>query len=380
MNRGPSAPSTRNHAVRTQPVTRRGTARSPLLGAVVLLLAAGILFVVLFAQRGPGTTGTPDSGANAGASGSTFGNGATTPGKGRVPVGEAVETILDAAQQSIRGGRHEDAAAMLAEGVRTYPEQQPLRVAYAETLVALSRPAEAYEQFVAALSIGPRAPETEFAAGTMARLTERPQLALEHYAAAQASDPGNPIYPLYLAQVQRAQGQTEEAKASLLRVVNLQPENAIAWGTLADIWYNENKLDLATQHIAKARTLEPLVGTWRLVEARILKRQSKPDQALLVMEALSDVEKRDLHNARLIAECHAMRGEMEQAVTGLTRASDGSPMDPELAIEAAIWLQRTDQIERAREYARRAQMLGSDRASAILADLSGDPATGHDPK
>lgn len=286
-----------------------------------------------------------------------------------VPVGEAVETILDAAQARIRAGQREEASRILGEGVRTYPEQQPLRLAYAETLVALSRPAEAYDQFLAALTIGPRTGETEFAAGTMARLTERPGLAIEHYVAAQTADPGNPIYPLYLGQVQRSEGLVEEAKASLVRVVNLQPENAIAWGTLADIWLGENKLDLAMQHIGKARQLEPLVGTWRLIEARILKRQSKPEEALLVMEGLSEAERRQLQYARLIAECHAMRGEMERAVDGVVRASEASPMDADLAIEAAVWLQRIDRIDEARACARRAQMLGSDRAAEILAGL-----------
>jgi predicted Zn-dependent protease len=344
--------------------TRRANAKSSLLVAVGLLLAIGS---VLWLALGPG--GSPRRPSSI----------APATDALRVPVGEAVETILQAVQTQVRTGRHEEARAVLAEAVSNYPDQQPLRSAYADVLVALSRPAEAYEQYVAALSIGPRAAEAEFAAGTMANLTGRSALALEHYTAAQTADPANPIYPLYLAQVQRKLNQTEEAKASLLRVVNLQPDNAIGWGTLADIYLGENKLDLAQQHVARARRIEPLVGAWRLIEARILKRQSKPDEALLVMEGLSEPERQQVHNARLIAECHAMRGEMERAVTVVVAASDSNPADAELALEAAIWLQRTDQLDRAREYARRAQMLGSDRAAEVLAGLADEKAADDGP-
>lgn len=341
----------------------RASAKSSLVVALSLLIAVGaILWLAL------GQTGTPSPSA-----------ARSTPDTPRVPVGEAVETILDAVQKHVRAGRQEEARVILAEAVNTYPDQQPLRAAYADVLVALAHPAEAYDQYVAALTIGPRTASTEFAAGTMANLTGRPALALEHYAAAQTADPANPIYPLYLAQVQRKLNQTEEAKASLLRVVNMQPDNAIGWGTLADIYLGENKLDMAQQHITRARHIEPLVGAWRLVEARILKRQSKPDEALLVMDGLSDPEKRELHNARLIAECHAMRGEMERAVAVITQASDATPADADLALEAAIWLQRTDQLDRARDYARRAQMLGSDRAAEVLAGLADEKSADDGP-
>ncbi len=287
----------------------------------------------------------------------------------RVSPAEAIETILDAVQKRVRGGDQAQAAVVLEEATRTYPDQQPLRLALAECYVALNRPAEAYEQYVAALSIGPRDAATEFAAGTMARICMKFELATEHYAAAQSADMANPTYALYLAQMQRRMNQIEEAKVSLLRVVKLQPDNAIAWGTLADIALNENKLDIATQHIARARELEPRVGTWRLIEARILKRQSKPEQALLVLNGLSETERIELFNVRLIAECNAMLGDQDAAVAAVVKAADGNPMNADLAFEAATWLHRAKDIERARQYAIRARTLGNDHAEDLLAQI-----------
>lgn len=362
MNQMPSTDRAPTDApIRSLRSGRRGASIVPVLGAVLLLGAVGAIAWMSLGSSPTRASASPAPGAT----------GADT----RVPVAEAVETILGAVQQQVRMSRHEEAAAVLAEAVRTYPDQQVLRTTYADVLVALARPADAYDQYVAALAIGPRTAPVEFAAGTMANLTGRGPLALEHYTAAQTADPSNASYPLYLAQVQRSLNQTDAAKASLLRVVNMQPDNAVAWGSLADIALNENKIDLALQHVAKARGIEPRVGAWRLIEARALKRQGKPDQALLVMAGLSEPEKLELHSARLIAECHAMKGEMETAVSAILRAADAAPADSDLALEAATWLQRTDQIERARQYAQRAQMLGNDRAAEVLAGLADDHGT-----
>jgi predicted Zn-dependent protease len=329
---------------------RRGAVNLTTVIALVVLIGAILLSVVVFG----GATPKPAAGSSV---------------KDRVSPAEAMETILDAVQKRVRAGQHAEAAAILEEAVRTYADQQSLRLALAESYVALNRPADAYDQYLAALSFGPRDAATEFAAGTMARMSNRPELAIEHYAAAQSADMANPIYPLYLAQVQRRANRIDEAKASLLRVVNLQPDNAIAWGTLADIALGENKLDICTQHIAKARELEPRVGTWRLIEARLLKRQSKPEQALLVLSGLSEMERHDLFNARLVAECHAMLGQPLEAANVVVAAADANAANAELALEAANWLLRANDPERARKFALRARTLGNEQAGELLAEL-----------
>lgn len=291
------------------------------------------------------------------------------PNQQRISPAEATEAILVSVQQHVRAGDHGQAAAILEEAVRSYADQQELRIALAETYVALNRSGDAYEQFIAALTIGPRDASIEFAAGTMARMNNRFDLALEHYSAAQNAEKSNPTYPLYLAQMQRKLDLTEDAKVSLLRVVALQPENAIAWGTLADIALAENKIDLALQHVARARELEPRVGAWRLIEARALKRQGKPEQALLVLDGLSDLDRQQLHNVRLIAECNAMLGKRQEAVACVVDASRARPGDADLALEAAIWLYNAGDKDAARTFATRAYTLGSDSASSLLEQI-----------
>lgn len=332
---------------------KRGHALGTVL-AVVLLVGAVVLAGVMFASRLEKAASGP---------------GGQQAGGRAVSKPEAIEAILDASQQYIRAGKFAEAAAVLGEAVRSHPDSQELRAAYAGVLVEQGRLAEAYEQYVAALSIGPRDAKLEFAAGTMASLTDRPDLSLEHYSAAQTADPANATYPLYLAQVQRKMGMAEEAKASLLRVVKMQPDNAVAWGTLADMALGENKAELALQHIARARELEPRVGTWRLVEARALKRVSKPQAALLVLEGMGESERLEVQTVRLEAECRAMMGDKEGAVRRVVEAARTRPLDADLAMEAAGWLQQAGDEEGARGFAKHAQMLGDDRATDLLARL-----------
>lgn len=333
---------------------RRGSTTTTII-SILLILGALILGSLVMARSSPPKRAAEGAGQT----------GAPTDPR-------AIDALLEAAQQSIRAGRLGEAQTILAETVKQYPDHQPLRVLYAGLLIEQRRPVEAYEQYVAALAIGPREASIEFAAGTMANLNDRPDLALEHYLAAQTADPTSARYPLYLAQIQRKLNLVDDAKASLLRVVNMQPDNAIAWGTLADIALIENKADLCLQHVAKARQLEPRVATWRLIEARALKRQARPEQALLVMEGMSEIERSELQPARLLAECHAMLGDKEAALRAITGAADRRRDDREVAFEAAIWLEREGQDERARVYATRARMLGDERAEGLLARLA-DP-------
>src|SRR5690606_33114972 len=125
--------------------------------------------------------------------------------------------------------------ATLAAAVAEHTDDQDLRVAYGEALLHVDKTEEAYEQFVAALSIGPREPALDFAAGTLARQIGRPQLAVEHFSVAQAADATNPDYPLYLGQTQMTLGELNPAKANLVRAALLRDSDARPWGMLAEI-------------------------------------------------------------------------------------------------------------------------------------------------
>lgn len=331
------------------------------VGAVVALGAgvAGVALVRLLA--GGGAVVAPDgpgSGAETG-SGSGSGDGVATQ--------ERLLDLLEAVQTYVRAERYAEAEAVLGESVAQYVDDQELRLAYAEFLFQRQRLAESYEQFLAALAIGPRLPEIEFNAGVIATTLGEHARALEHFAAAQGGDPTNADYAMYLANEQLRLGLADEGKASLVRVTVLDPQRALPWGTLARIELQANNLVMARQHVAKARELAPREPAWALIEARVVKRDGDADGALTRLLAFDERTRADPEFARTIAESYAMLGESGPAARAYDLAVRAHADDGVVVFAGALWWQRAGDMARARLYAERAAALGNDRAGAWLA-------------
>lgn len=289
---------------------------------------------------------------------------------GRAPVAAGVQAVLEAAKAQLAGGAPEQAERILRAGVDSYPEEQAIRVALAECLVARGLLPEAYEQYGEALRIGPADPVLEFAAGTIASAIGEQEAAVVHFIAAQAGDPSEPRYPLHLAQSQLRLEQYESAKASLLHVLKLSPEDPLASGMLADLFLRENSIGLALQHVATARRAQPEVGAWKVIEAKALKRQGKAEEALLLIQSLSEEERYTRQVLQLMGECCGMLGRINEAAEVYARASDARATDPGIAFDAAVWLDRAKDAARARAYAERARLLGHEGAEKLLERLA----------
>lgn len=281
------------------------------------------------------------------------------------------QVITKAAAEHEREQRFEAAEAVLRGGVDEYVEDQQLRVALAEYLVRRGRFAEAYGQYVAALTIGPRDPALEFKAGMMASVTGEHERAAEHFGAAQRGDPTEPTYPLYLASAQLKLGQLDDARANLVRATVLDESNATAWGTLAELELRTNEPTLAVQHARKARSGDPKEPAWKLLEARALKRTGEPEQALMLLGTLDEKVRDQVEYLRTIGECLAMLDRREDAADRYSVAADRHPEDAVLAYEAAVWAERVGRIDRARELAGRAAKLGHEGAKELVGRLKG---------
>ncbi len=291
----------------------------------------------------------------------------------KVPPSEALTTVLDSARKLMGQSEWPKAETVLRRAAMQFPDQQEIRTALAETLLALNKPKESYDQYEKALAIGPREPKLEFAAGQVASKAGLPDRAEEHFSMAQTADPKNPSIPLMLGMVQRKLGKLESAKASLLRAANMDPDNAYAWGTLADISLGENHLDLCLQHIAKARKIQPESRDWRLIEARALKRKGEPTEALRLLTALDQSQRRDPVVARQIAECFSMLGRHAEAASALADAAMADAVNPDIAYEAAVAFERAGNRTRALEFGTQAQVLGNASATALLTRLNKQP-------
>ncbi|MEZ6243657.1 MAG: tetratricopeptide repeat protein [Phycisphaerales bacterium] len=332
---------------------RGGTAGVVLGGVVVVAVGALVAFALVRAVGG-------------GASKAEAGQDASA-----VAGEKTVERLLESVQTYVRDGETAKAQAILETAVKEHPDDQDLRLAYGQLLMQAGRNEEAFEQYDAASRAGAISAEEHFAAGTLAVSVGRLEDAARHYDLAQRLDAGNARYPLYLAQVQLKLGLKSEAMASLVRASVIDDSNAQVWGSLANIALTENKANLALQHIAKARALEPESRDWRLIESRALKRLGRPEEALATLQALGDSVLADDEALKAMAECDGMLGEPGEALALYERALAARAPTPELLFEAALWAERANEKSRALELARRAGALGHEGGAKMATRLSG---------
>jgi tetratricopeptide (TPR) repeat protein len=290
---------------------------------------------------------------------------------GPAPQAEVITAALESARSYMIQGEWGKAEAILSQAAERYPIEQELRVALGETYLAQRRHVDAYEQYAKALAIGPRDHKLEFTAGQVASTAGLRENAVDHYALAQRGDPFNAMYPLMQGMVERQLGRHDAAKTSLLRAANLDPQNAFAWGTLADISLSENNVNLAVQHITRARQLQPESREWRLIEARARKRRGEPETALMLLMTLEASQKTEPSVIRLTAECFGMLNRHADAAATWAAGFQAHPGDGAMAFEAALAYERAGNRARAVELARHAQGLGHPGAPRLLERLRG---------
>jgi tetratricopeptide (TPR) repeat protein len=286
----------------------------------------------------------------------------------------AIQGALFEAQKWLDQAKPERAEHVLAVALEKSPDDQGLLIMLGETLGMEGKNSESYRAYEQAIVIGPDSAGLRVTAGTVANASGLTQQALEHFWMAQQLDKSSAKYPLYLAQVQRKVGEIDEAKASLVRSLKLDPNLHKAWATLADIAFQENSLSLAQQHIEKARALDPEEVVYRLLEARITRRENQPERALQMLLTMG--ENVVLSDASLIAEaalCYGLLQRPQDAAELYAKAVELYPEDAALQYEAALWYDRAGIEDAALVYAERAARTGHEEAR-MLADrlASGD--------
>ncbi len=277
---------------------------------------------------------------------------------------------LAVARQALNEMKPAKAEAVLRKTAAAFPEDQDVRTLLAEALLGMGEREEAHRQFERAIAIGPDNAELRHAAGTVANTAGLVDRAEEHFWRAQQLDPQNPKHPLYLGLIQRKLGKTAEAKKNLMIAAQLEPSLAEAWGALAAIGLDENRLSIALGHIRRARAADPPNLNWRTLEAKILRRDNKPEQAARLLIALDD--ETILTNAAVREELAITLGMLDradEAAAIYAEAVEQAPDDPDLLHETALWYERAGQEDVAATYARRAARLGMAEAEATLARL-----------
>ncbi|MCA9310550.1 MAG: tetratricopeptide repeat protein [Phycisphaerales bacterium] len=328
----------------------------------ILLVALGIPLIALIAWGGIAVTGliTPPP-----------------PVEAETPV-EEIDSAIDAASQYLNENKPATARTILASAIEKWPEDQRLCLLFGETMLQLALTTEdpdaareykldALRQYNQAIVIGPEHPEHHHAAGMIAEDLGRLEDAAAHFAKAQMMAPSSAKYPLYLGHTLSKLGRHAEAKKNLLLAANLDPESGVAWASIAGIELDENNLDIALSMIRRARELEPYRTDWRIIEARVLRRQNHPEQALDLLLAAPEAARYGSGPMLFeVASCYGMLNQPGDAAALYVEAASRRPDDAEIQYQCAVWLERDGRADRAVAYCERASALGHADAARWL--------------
>lgn len=283
---------------------------------------------------------------------------------------QTLEETLDAIARLLADDRWEAAERLCARAVEQYPADREVRLRYAEVLQGQGRFAEAYEQYVEALAIGPRDAKTEYLAALCANSAGMVEDAITHMEFARQRDSKNPRYALELGLIQFNAGLYDEARGNLTLARTLDPEQAIAWGMLAQIALKRGDHQIARTYIARARELAPDSLDWRVVEARAVVRDD-PQRAIELLEGLPSEALMRVDVRSVLRSAYGSLGRFAEAAEIFARASDMEPSREDLALETADLYERAGNLDKAIEYARRASIVGGEAARRMLARLEG---------
>lgn len=282
---------------------------------------------------------------------------------------QTLEGVLASVQTLVRDEEYSQAKTVLDAAVVQYPGDLDLRVSYGDLLMVTGDYAGAYDQFVAAIEIGPASADMEFTAGTLASTLDHNEAAVAHYERAQRMNPQNPEYPMYLAAVQIQMNNLKDAKTNLALAAQLAPDRAEIWAMRADVAIRENRSAIAQQMVERARELQPRVVEWIVLESKIQKRVGNPERAINLLTGLPVDELQDPDILKLLAECFGMLGRPGDAASRYMDAARAQPNDAELAFQSAVWLERAGERESALRWGARARDLGHPSASDWLRTL-----------
>lgn len=298
-------------------------------------------------------------------------NRGVKPGDAATPVvdGQTIDALLDAAGQYAKNQEFGKAESVLRAAVAEHPDEMPLREALGEVLLQQDKREEALAQYEKLVEDGSPSADVAFTAGSLAAVLGEPARAAGHHERAQKIDPTNADYPVHLAQARIALGQIDEAKASLTRAAVLDEGRGLVWGMLAELALRENKLEMAAQHVGRARRLEPDVVAWRVIEARLLKRRGEAERALMLLGGLGEPDRWEGPVVKTMADCLGMLDRAGDAMSLYEVAIEKRPGVAEMRYEAALWAERLGRLDRALELAKQAAMMGEKRAAAMVERL-----------
>jgi tetratricopeptide (TPR) repeat protein len=280
--------------------------------------------------------------------------------------------VLKAARTYIGSQELGKAEAVLRRALETRPDDALMREMLGDVLLQGEDDAGAMAQYADLADRTDATAEVLFKAGSLAAGMGDHDRAVGYLTRSLEKDAGLIDASVQLANAELELGRIDDAKATLARAAVLDDGLGVVWGMLAEIAVRENKLEIATQHIEKARRIEPNNLAWRVLEARVKRRQGDPETAVMLLDGIRGDDRFEPPVLEEMASALGMLGRGSDALSIYRVAVRERPDDAEIRYQAAIWAEREGERAEAMEFARVAAMMGDERAKAVVERLEED--------
>jgi Flp pilus assembly protein TadD len=235
----------------------------------------------------------------------------------------------------------EAATQLLAENAKAYYE-------LGTVLVRLNDPADAEADFRKALALDPGYVEAHYALGTLLRQTGRREEASRSIAeydrlssAALKNRERTRRISAYFWEVKDLleHDELEEAERKLHEILELEPQNDLAFYRLGQIFYLRHEYTRALETVRVALGQKEFEPAYYMLEAMCLERLERDEEASSSYERLvSLVDYADAYLA--LGRLELRRGNASKAVAELRRAVALEPHDPQMRLALAEALEK----------------------------------------
>ncbi|HJY85461.1 MAG TPA: tetratricopeptide repeat protein [Candidatus Acidoferrales bacterium] len=266
-----------------------------------------------------------------------------------------------------RRGRDLQAKSHLAAATRLLPESAKAHYELGNILVRLDDLAQAERSFRKALELDPGYVEAHYALGTLLGRTGRSEEAsrvlreYEHLSrAALENRERTRRISAYFWEVKDLleQDRLEEAEAKLAQILELEPQNDLAYYRLGQIFYLRHEYERALANARVALSQKEFEPTYYMLEAMCLERLERDAEAATAYGRLvSLVDYADAYLA--LGRLELQRGDTRKAVGHLRRAVALEPQNPEMRLALAEALEKAGEGAEGRKQRAEAEALRS---------------------
>jgi len=223
--------------------------------------------------------------------------------------------------------------------VETYPQSPEVYRLVAEVHMARQQWAEAHMWLTRSLDADQQQPDVHLLAGTIAMRVDKFDEAARHFDAAMGLVPDDVQPRLFLATLQQHQGDDDKALRTLLEARQVDTHAPQVYLMIADIYANQRKWSLAVTNIKHAIDNTPPTdrdtrAMYNLRLARYLNKWNKPEEAMLIVDALPGSGLRDPLAMEQRAIALAMLRKHADAAAIFERAAAMHPFQPRLMVDA----------------------------------------------